>query len=167
MLTQVIDPVAVMDTSVRALLVSGSQTIFHHHNRQLIALIDLIQRITQAIRVYLPAPLRSGQIRIFRAARQVACHLFRILVGRDTGGHVVGTSVEVYGSLFQNLFFFLCDLQIDPIFPEISIHIGRIRAADLHVGTEPVQHIVMLLGRQDILRITGQRVGGQEHIHIA
>ena len=61
-----------MYRSIRFQMVLRSKPVFNKDDRQLIAIIDLIDRKTQPVRIDLPAPVRSFQIRILRTAKQIA-----------------------------------------------------------------------------------------------
>ena len=73
---EVIDPVRVVNMVVRADLILCAEAIFNTENRNLIAVVKLIQRDPQADRIDPPAPVAFLDIRIFHHPHHVALDFF-------------------------------------------------------------------------------------------
>ena len=68
-----------MDFAVLCQLVSGSEAVLNDHERQLIAVPNLIERIAQAFGIDLPSPIARLEIRVGHSSHKVTTGL---------GGHL-------------------------------------------------------------------------------
>ena len=100
---QVVDAVAVMHGAVRFQGILGAQTVLHHHDRDAVTIVDLVEGVAQALGIDLPAPVGSLQVRVLEALRHVAVGLGGILVGGDAVGHIVAQGIEIHSAVLQNL----------------------------------------------------------------
>ena len=94
---QVVDPVVVVDGSVRLDLVIGAKAVLYDAHRKFKAIIEPVEPPAQADRVDLPAPVRSLQIRVLDVILVVVV-VMRILFGiclYDIA-HVIGEGQPVH-----------------------------------------------------------------------
>ena len=167
MSAEVVDPVVVMNRSVFFHGVIGTDAVFHHHQRTLIAVVDHLKIILQTIRIIRPAPVGICQIFIAGAAHHVS-RRFRISPMRgNRHRHVVREGIHVNGAFPQILQIFLCDLQFDIVFfPELR-RIGRIIPEALHITAIENSFLPAIAVVENILRIIGMRVVGNAADHTA
>ena len=166
-LLQVLDAVVVVDLAVRRDLVLGAHAVLHDHQRNLVAIVDLVQGEAQARRVDLPAPVGGLQVGVLAAEGHVALGLLHVIVRAHDRGHVVAEGVEVDRAVSNILQVAVFDLELHAVLAEVTARIAGIGAADLHVGAEPVHAAHLLLIGQDVGRIARSRIGEDEAIHVA
>ena len=167
MLAQVVDAVAVVDLAVLALDVVGTQTVLHHHQRDVVAVVDLVEGVAQTNGVDLPAPVGSLQVGVLFAGGDVAADVCSILMGGDAVGHVVAEGVEVHRALLQDGSVLRLLENGDIVLGKVPLHIIGILAPHMHIGGEPVQDLHLLLGRHHIGRVAGHGIAGNKADHAA
>ncbi|MPM70804.1 hypothetical protein SDC9_117764 [bioreactor metagenome] len=87
MLTEIFDPVFVIDKSVFIRDVYRAQTVFDDEKRLLVTVVHLVQRIAQTHRIDLPSPLGRWQVRILDGRKDIPGRLLVIFsVGADCTG---------------------------------------------------------------------------------
>ncbi|MNS90963.1 hypothetical protein D3C72_1250350 [compost metagenome] len=88
-----------------------------------------------------------------------------LFVGGDAAAHVIAEGDKIDG-LAQRQPVFGGDLNLNAVFAEVALHIGRIVTAGLHVTKEqPVA--ILALSLQHVLRSAAQRVNNTAQQHIA
>ena len=88
-------------------------------------------------------------------------------MGGDAVGHVVAEGVEIHGAFLQDLDIARLHLDLNAQFFPQALCVGRIFAADLHVGAVPVGLAHCLLVGQNIVRVAGEGIAGDEAVHVA
>ena len=86
---QVVDAVVIVDAAVLFHLVVGAETIFHDKQWLLVALVQFTQRITQAHRVNLPAPVGRLDVWVRHAALEAGNGVTGAAFRFDRVGHVI------------------------------------------------------------------------------
>lgn len=162
---QVINAVRIVHRTVRLQSIFRAQAIFRDKYRKLIAVIDLVQRDAQALRVLLPSPFAGFQIRILIRHDQVPAGLFPPLARGRNLGEIVRKGRKVYGIFFQNLIVARFLLNVNLLFPEIALHIGRIGSPCHHIQIEPVGILVIQNHLHHIVGMAGSGVGGKPGDH--
>ena len=166
MLAQVIDAVAVVNRTVRLDLVHRAQAVLDDHQRHLVAIVDLLQVVTQALWVDRPTPIALLEVLVAGAAKDVAL-LQQHRVGRGRSAHVVAKAVEVDLAGGQRGGVLGRDLYVHAF---AAPHAGRprgIRTAHLHVAAVEVHLALLLLCGQNICRVARVRVAGVAGDHAA
>ncbi len=164
---QVVNAIAVVDLAVLALHIVSTQTVLHHHHRQVVTVVNLVEGVAQTNGVDLPAPVGSLQVGVLLSGNDVAAHIPGILMGGDAVGHIVAEGVEVHRALFQDGSVLGLLQDGDAVLGEPALHITGILAAHLYIGAEPVGDLHLLLVGDHIGRVTGQRIAGDEADHVA
>ena len=162
---RVVDPLhAVLDDD----LVIGAKAVLHHHLRDVVvALGHGVDGPTQADRVDLPAPVARLEVGVLAAQAHVAGNFLAVIVRGGGHGHVVAVREHVHGALGQDLLVARQDVGLGSVLLPDALGVVRISAAHLHVRGVPVAVVQLLLGQQQVGRVAGQRVGGQEGRHVA
>ena len=155
---QIVNAIAVVDLAVLALHIVSTQTVLHHHHRQVVTVVDFVEGIAQTNGVDLPAPVGSLQVGVLLSGNDVAAHILGILMGGDAVGHIIAEGVEVHRALFQDVSVLGLLQDGDAVLGEPALHIAGILAAHLHIGAEPVGNLHLLLVGDHIGRVTGQRI---------
>ena len=147
-------------------LIARAQAVFHDEQRLLVAVIKLIEQVTEPFRIDLPSPLGRGQIRVGHARDDVSCRLgMRIGIRTAASAHIVAERDEIHAVL-QNLLIPFLHLDLDAIFFEIAVQILRISTSGLHIGK--VQVVAVLLHVSDhIVRIRRKRIARYADHHAA
>jgi len=134
MSSQIVNAVRVMNGPVVLDHVLRTKPVLDDHQRNLIAVIDLVQREAQAVGINLPTPLRGGQIGIPAASGNIAAaHLLQVIMRPHEIGHVVGEAEEVYRALAQNLLVTRLHLEVDVTLGPQPLDIAWVVASHLHV----------------------------------
>ncbi len=166
---QICDPRRVLAGAVRPQLVNGSETVFHDEQRLLIALIQDIQRIAQALRVNGPSPFRRLGVGIFHRVRAAGFHPFRyvhIRLGIDRIGHIVGKSDIVHGALRQDLLILRLHPDLIALPLQQLFRVSRIMSPAVDIGEE-ITHVHFLHRQHHIRRTAGKRIDGHHGNHAA
>ena len=164
---QVVDAVRIVDGAVRLHGIHRAQAVLHDHQRDLVTVIQVVQRIPQPLGVDAPAPGAALQVGVFVAgvdAVQALEDAFGLLAG-DVG-QVVAVGEEVH--LAPQQFFGVPGLfgQRDALAFQLPALVGRVIAAALHVGVE--QHLVHKVhGADGIRRFAAVGVGEVAAVHHA
>ena len=88
-------------------------------------------------------------------------------MGGDAVGHIVAQRVEIHRTVFQDLG--IAGLHMDGYAKVLPQPLGKggILAPDLHVGAVPVGFTHGLLVGQDVGRVAGVGIAGDEAVHVA
>ena len=86
MLAEIIDAVVVVDRAVLVHGVIGAQAVLDDEQRLVITVLHIDERIGEAVRIDLPAPIGNGQVGVLHARREVAAN-FLALLGIDGVDH--------------------------------------------------------------------------------
>ena len=167
MAAQVGDTIRVVDGAVLLDLVVGAHAVLDHHQRNLVASINLVEGDAQAQRINLPAPVGGLQIGILAAKGHVALGHLVILVGAHGTGHVVAKGVEIDLAIGDILQVAILHHKLNIILGPEALGIERILAAHLHVGAVPVHGIHLLLRGEHVGRIACGSIGKDEAVHVA
>ena len=167
MAAQVGDTVRVVDGAVLLDLIVGAHTVLDHHQRDLVASINLVEGDAQAQRIDLPAPVGGLQVGVLAAKGHVALGHLVILVGAHGAGHVVAKGVEVDLAVGDILQVAVLHHKLNVVLGPEALGIERILAAHLHVGAVPVHGIHLLLRCEHVGRIARGGIGKDEAIHVA
>ena len=143
----------------------GTQTVFHDHQGQLPAVVQVIQQVTQAYRVDLPAKPAGFQIRIFQSLQKIPADFFRAAVMTGAVCHIVAQCAEIHFTLCQNCFILRLHFNVDVLLPEPASDIIRVPPPNHRISAEQILDLIGLLGQQHIVRVTGQRIiqHGSQH----
>ena len=160
MLPEVVDAIVVVDRTVSLHHIMGAQTVLHNEERLLVAVVQLDERVAQALGINLPTPVACGQVGILDARCQVTAHLL-VLIGIDAVDHavVVGEAHEVHRILRQDGLVIQAKVDVDALALPVLLEPQRVGAAHLHIG---VVHVLAVLGLRLYLvaRVAVERVGG-------
>ena len=167
MLAEIVDAIGVMYNAVVALFIIRAQAVFHNHQRDSIAIINLVQRKAKSLGIDLPAPVGRFQIRILETCSDVAFSGFRLRIHRDAVGHVIAEGVEIDGSFAKDVRVSFLHLNADALSLPEALCVGGILAAHHDIRAVPVALSHLLLVLDDIVRIAGQRIGQDEADHVA
>ena len=164
---QVGDAVRVVDGTVLLDLIVGAHAVLDHHQRNLVAGVNLVEGDAQAQRIDLPAPIGGLQIGVLAAKGHVALGHLVILVGAHSAGHVVAKGVEIDLAVGDILQVTVLHHKLDIVLGPEALGIERILAAHLHVGAVPVHGIHLLLRGEHVGRIARGGIGEDEAVHVA
>ncbi|MPN09810.1 hypothetical protein SDC9_157102 [bioreactor metagenome] len=161
MVIQVLDAVIIIyrPFAIFALdqFINSTQAVFDDEQWFLVAIPESVQDDAQAFRIDLPSPLGSFQIRIHHSTEDIACPLHLLgLVSCFSRTHIVAEGNEI-DRVFQDFFIFRCDVQLDTVLTEITLHVTRVRSAYMHIREEEVLAIRFHHG-DDIIRMGSQWV---------
>ena len=92
-----------MELAVLGALVHGAQAVLHDHQRDLVAVVDRLEVVAQALGVDRPAPVARLEVGVGHAAKEVAGTLLHLGVNRDSVGLIVAETVEVNSAGLENL----------------------------------------------------------------
>ena len=166
MRAQVVDTVVVVDAAVFFNFIVGAEAVFHDEQRFLIAFVQFAQRVAQAHRVNLPAPVGGFDVRVrhaaFEAGDGIAAAAFRF----DRVGHVVAETEVIAGAFTQDLFIARCHNDVKTAALPLVEDVGRVVAAQLHVGKD-ITFTHGLLGEHHVFRLTGERIERHHGQHAA
>ena len=146
MLAQVVDTVVVVDGAVLLDNVLGAQAVLDHKQRLLIAVVQVVERNTEAQRIDGPAPLALLQVGVLGAGEGVALGALDIGVIGTGGatGAVVAKADEIDGVGGQDLAVLVGHAHIDAKTLELLDGICRVVAAALDVDEEIVVLVIEL-----------------------
>ena len=133
----------------------------------MIAIVDLVQGVAQANGVDLPAPVAGFQVGVLLAGGDITAHVLGVLVGGDAVGHVVAEGVEVHGAGLQDGGILRLLMDGDVVLGEETLHIIGILTAHMHIGTEPVHDLHLLLVGHHVGGVTGHGIAGDGADHAA
>ena len=156
-----------MDGAVLLDLIVGAHAVLDHHQRNLVAGVNLVEGDAQAQRIDLPAPIGGLQIGVLAAKGHVALSHLVILVGAHSAGHVVAKGVEIDLAVGDILQVAVLHHKLDIVLGPEALGIERILAAHLHVGAVPVHGIHLLLRGEHVSRIARGGIGEDEAVHVA
>ena len=169
-LLQVVDTVLVVDArrAVRVAnhLVARAHAVLHHHQRNLIAVVDLVQGVAQALRVDLPAPVGALEVGVLATKGHVALRHLNVVRAHHVG-HVVGERVEVHLAGSDVVHVALAHVELDAVLAPEAARVARVVAAYLHVGAIPVHATHLALAGQDVRRVARGGVAQDEAVHVA
>ena len=164
---QVGDTIRIVDGAVLLDLIVGAHAVLDHHQRNLVAGVNLVEGDAQTQRIDLPAPVGGLQIGILAAKGHVALGHLVILVGAHGAGHVVAKGVEIDLAVGDILQVTVLHHKLDIVLGPEALGIERILAAHLHVGAVPVHGIHLLLRGEHVGRIARGGIGEDEAVHVA
>ena len=164
---QVGDTIRIVDGAVLLDLIVGAHAVLDHHQRNLVAGVNLVEGDAQAQRIDLPAPVGGLQIGVLAAKGHVALGHLVVLVGAHGSGHVVAKGVEIDLAVGDILQIAVLHHELDVILGPETLGIERILAAHLHVGAVPVHGIHLLLRGEHVGRIARGGIGEDEAVHVA
>ena len=153
MCPQIIDAVGIMDGAVCFLFIERTQTVLHHHQGDLVAVVQLVQSVAQTHRVDLPAPVASFQVRILDSTKQVAVGAQQVLICGHTAAHVVGEGEEIHRAIAQGLGIAGLHFDLHIVLGPDALCKGRICTAHLHVTAVVVAVLPGMLVLDLILRV--------------
>ena len=156
-----------MNGAVLLDLVVSAHAVLDHHQRNLVAGVNLIEGDAQAQRIDLPAPIGGLQIGVLAAKGHVALGHLVVLVGAHGAGHVVAKGVEIDLAVGDILQVAVLHHKLNVVLGPEALGIERILAAHLHVGAVPVHGIHLLLRGEHVGRITRGGIGKDEAVHVA
>ena len=148
MLSEVGDSVLIVDGAVLLDLIERAEAVLYDHERCVrIAVLKKIQCVAEAVRIDLPAPVGSFEVRVLRSAHHVALDLVNTFLNSHTVGHIVGEGVEVDSAFLyeREIFRVVHERCVDSDFLEIFSCEVRIFAADLNVAAEVVADLIASL----------------------
>ena len=149
MLFQIINAIIIDNAAIIFKPIISTQTIFNHHQRDLIAIINFIESNSKTCRVNLPTPITRLQIRVFSAAHEIPT-TFGSDICRLTKGHIVAKGIEIHLARCQNRIVSWRFVNLNPMFSKVTLGKSRITATHLHITTEIVGKLHDLLIFQDI-----------------
>ena len=162
---QISNAVIVYDGAVGLYCVDCSHAIFDDKQRNLIAVVKLIECHPQADRVDLPAPLGRFEIGILAAPSHIAAGKFGYM-NADRARAVVAETNVVYHALAQQF-------HVARLGRKVTANRLLVRRAGICVAAARI-HISVIIGRQHrvacfhlIERIAGVGVGSRMHQHAA
>ena len=164
---QIGDAVRVVNGAVLLDLVVGAHTVLDHHQRNLVAGVNLVEGDAQTQRIDLPAPVGGLQIGVLAAKGHVALGHLVVLVGAHGAGHVVAKGVEIDLAVGDILQVAVLHRKLDAVLGPEALGVERVLAAHLHVGAVPVHGVHLLLRGEHVDRIARGGVGKDEAIHVA
>ena len=168
MLPQIIDPIRIVDAAVLLQFIVSAESVLHHHQRNLIAVVDFVQGIAQSFRVDLPAPVAGLQIRIVDAADQVSAgssQHFRI--HGLTYAHVITERKEIHRAFPQDFIVPRLLFNDDIFFLKEPFRVRRIISSHVDIRYKPVHPPHHLLIFQHIVGIAGIRITCSKQGHIS
>ena len=146
-----------------------AEAIFHHKQRNLIAVIILIQHIAEAHRVDGPAPGSSRKVRVLHfasASHNFVAGRFHTLICSHCIGVIVAETKIIHAAFLQNPKILLGNVEAVSRFLPLLPDIGRIMSADMHVR-QPKTPPILLLRQEHILRTAAVRVVRHSRYHTA
>ena len=155
-----------MNGAVRLDLVHGSQPVLYDHKRNLVAVVDLLQVILEALGVDRPAPVALLEVRVAGAAEDIAA-LACLGVGGGGGAHVIAEGVEVHGARLERSGVLIAYLNLHALALPQGRRPRGIRAAHLDVAAVKVVLALLTLRLQHIGGVAGARIGGVAGDHAA
>ena len=170
MLSEVGDPVLIVDGAILLDLIECAEAVLDDHERSFrVTVLKEIQCVAEAVRIDLPAPVGSFEVRVLCAAHHIALDLVNTFLDRYAVGHIVGEGVEVDSAFLNDREIFLVVHEgcIDAEFFEILSCEVRIFAADLYVAAEVVADLIASLELEHIFRIRCQRIPRDMADHVA
>ena len=156
-----------MDGAVLLDLVVSAHAVLDHHQRNLVASVNLVEGDAQAQRIDLPAPVGGLQIGVLAAKGHVALGHLVVLVGAHGAGHVVAKGVEINLAVGDILQVAVLHHELNIVLGPEALGIERVLAAHLHVGAVPVHGIHLLLRGEHVGRIARGGIGKDEAVHVA
>lgn len=163
---QVVDAVGIMDFTIFEFVV-GTEAVFDDEHRQLIAVVEPVQGVTQPDWINLPPPIAgfdefiTDEIALFIVIK-VRIRLFV----RNAEGHVVGEAEIVDFACEQILFILFGNVEIEAFAGVELLHVGRVVAAHVHVG-EPVAFLHRRRRKENVLGFAGGRIDRAHRDHAA
>ena len=153
---QVINAVGIVEETVFGADIVRPETVLHHHQRDFVPAVDIVEIDAESERIDLPSPVTGLQIRILHAGDHIAAGFLQdIGIRRAGAAHVVGKGIEVYGSFLQNLIISRFLAHCDAVILEIAFSVVGIVSPDLYITAEVVAHIHGILGFLDISGVAG------------
>ncbi|CCJ89732.1 hypothetical protein BN132_1660 [Cronobacter turicensis 564] len=163
---QIIDAVIVINAAVRFHIVISAKAIFHDEQRLLITLVKLTQRVTQADRVNLPAPVRRFHMRVWHATLKTAERIAATAFGFNGVGHVIAETQIIAAAFTQNRIIARFHLDVKAATLPLVQHVRRVIATQLHIG----KHITLahrFLRIHHVFGLAGERVERHHRQHAA
>lgn len=161
---QVVDAVGIVDFAVFDFVV-GAETVLDDEHRQLVAVVEPVQGVTQPDRIDLPAPIAGfDEFIANKIALFVVVEVRIRLIVRDAEGHIVGEAEIVDFACQQVLFILFRDVEVEAFAGIEFLHVGRMVAAHMHVG-EQVAFLHSRRGEEDVLRFAVGRIDRAHRDH--
>ena len=133
MAAHIFNTVIIVNLSILCQLIHRPKTIFHDHDRNLIAVIDLVQNIAKTSCIDLPAPVGSFQIWIFQIVTSISGRFLSVLCHADTATGIIADSEKVHRTLLEDLFILLKNLQLDSVLLKVSRCKSRIISSYMNI----------------------------------
>ena len=135
MLTHIVDTVIVMNPAVFSDFINCAQTILDDHDRNLVAIVNLVENISQSQCIDLPSPVGRFEIRILNIDSTVAlCCLSLVLCKAYTVTGIVADADEVNSAVSENLRIFGKHFYMHIMFCKIPVCKSGISSAHMYIS---------------------------------
>ena len=145
MAAHIFNTVIVVNLSILCQLIHRPKTIFHDHDRNLIAVIDLVQNIAKTGCIDLPAPVGSFQIWIFQIVTSISGRCLSVLCHADTATGIIADGEKVHRTLLEDLFILLKNIQLDSVLLKVSRCKSRIISSYMNITGNGIVDLPKLL----------------------
>ena len=150
-----------MNGAVFLNLVKCTESVLNNHKRNSrITVLKQVQSIAKSVRIDLPSPVGSLEVRILCSAHHVALDLIYALLDSHAVGHIIGECIEVDRAFLDNskIFLIIHERGINAEIIKELLSEERILAAYLNITAEIVADCVTSLALKNILRIRCERI---------
>ena len=164
--THVVDAVRIVDGTVLLDGVDSAQAVLDHHDRDLVAVIHLVEMPAQTLGIDGPTPLGNIEVRVLGiVVEHVAARHRHVGIARDGRALVIAKGVEIDRSLGKDLGVAGLLYDVDALLAPQAGRPARIGATHLHVATVVIGLALHLLGEKHVLGAAAVRIDGAARDH--